>query len=315
MTFLNIIDELKYQKTKFQVNQKLQELISNEGYILFEPSFFEDYEAFVLKNKRVKKDRMVKMIDHDGKILVLRPDITTSLMHQIIPKWQDRSVLRIFYNSTIFSRTAMGQIDTIRQFGLELLGDGKKSSDLEILNLVSKIFNIFDLDYVIEVSDTRFLEGILNSLSLSEQDQSILKDILYRKSLYDLNQFILNQKLNDDMKKVLNTLFNLQGRIENIEEMLTNLSLNPLSEKAFIALKERVLSLDDPSRFMIDLSLVSKYDYYDGILFKGYLKGSQKDVLSGGRYDPLTENYGKKIPAIGFTLSTQEVIKEVLVYE
>lgn len=315
MTFLNIMDELKYQKTKFQVNQKLQELISNEGYILFEPSFFEDYEAFVLKNKRVKKERMVKMIDHDGKILVLRPDITTSLMRQIMPKWQDRSVLRIFYNSTIFSRTAMGQIDTIRQFGLELLGDGKKSSDLEVLNLVSKVFNVFDLDYVIEVSDTRFLEGILNALSLPEQDISMLKDILYRKSLYDLNQFMIAQKLSDDMKQLLNALFSLQGSIDKIEAILKTLTLDPLSEKAFSALKERVQSLDDPSRFVIDLSLVSKYDYYDGMLFKGYLKGSQKDVLSGGRYDPLTENYGKKIPAIGFTLNTQEVIKEVLVYE
>lgn len=315
MTFLNIMDELKYQKTKFQVNQKLQDLMSKEGYIMFEPSFFEDYEAFVLKNKRVKKERMVKMIDHDGKILVLRPDITTSLMRQIMPKWQDRSILRIFYNSTIFSRTAMGQIDTIRQFGLELLGDGKKSSDLEILNLVNKVFNVFHLDYVIEVSDTRFLEGIIQSLALTDQQESIFKDILYRKSSYDLNQFISSHALNDNTINLLNALFSLQGSIEEIELKLNTLALNPLSDQAFSALKERIQSLDDPKRFMIDLSLVSKYDYYDGMLFKGYLKGSQKDVLSGGRYDPLTENYGKKIPAIGFTLNTQEVIKEVLVYE
>ncbi|PKK94239.1 MAG: hypothetical protein CVV61_00650 [Tenericutes bacterium HGW-Tenericutes-6] len=315
MTFLNMMDELKYQQTKFQVNQKLQTLISNEGYILFEPSFFEDYEAFVLKNKRVKKERMIKMFDHDGKILVLRPDITTSLMRQIIPKWQDRSVLRIFYNSTIFSRTAMGQIDTIRQFGVELLGDGKKTADLEVLNLISKVLNLFNLDYVIEVSDTRFLEGVMSALELNDQEQSKFKDILYRKSTYDLNKFIETKNLSKDTTMLLESLFSLQGELSMIEDKLKSFALNEQSKLAFNALKERINTLDDKKRYMVDLSLVSTYDYYDGILFKGYLKGSQKDVLSGGRYDPLTENYGKKIPAIGFTLNTQEVIKEVLVYE
>lgn len=57
MTFLNIAEELKYQQIKFEVTQKLQSLISKKGYINFEPSFFEDYESFVLKNKRVKKKR------------------------------------------------------------------------------------------------------------------------------------------------------------------------------------------------------------------------------------------------------------------
>jgi ATP phosphoribosyltransferase regulatory subunit len=312
MTFLNITDELNYQRVKFGVIQKLQELIIGEGYILFEPDFFEDYEAFVLKNKRVKKEKMIKLIDNDGTILVLRPDITTSLMRQIIPKWQNPSALRIFYNSTIFSRNPNGNMDSIRQFGIELLGEKREDADLEVLRLMVKMFESFGLDYVIEVTDTRFLEGLIDDIKLSDDEQRTFKDILYRKSLYDLNQFITSKQFSEDQKNMLNALFSLQGNLNDVSDMIQQLNLNVKAKVAFKELCESLEAIENRGNFMIDLSLVSTYDYYDGMLFKGYIKGSKEEVLSGGRYDPLTENFGKKMSAIGFTLNTQEVIKEVL---
>lgn len=311
MTFLNISDELNYQNIKYQVNKKLESMIVDEGYTLFEPTFFEDYELFVLKNKRVKKESMLKFIDSDGKILVLRPDITTSLMGQIIPKWQDQTSLKIFYNSTIFRRQSSGQRDAIRQFGIELLGDNGRQADIDMLNLILKIFNCFTLDYVVVITNTRFLDSIIDELSLSESEYSQLKDILYRKSSYDLTLFLDQRIMDKNVKEILMNIFQLQGSLMGIESTLKTFKLNQSTLEVFNDIKQTLTSVD-MSKVMIDLSLVSMYDYYDGILFKGYVKGRMQDILSGGRYDPLTENYGKKIPAIGFTLNTQELVKEVL---
>lgn len=315
MTFLNITDELKYQKVKFEVTQKLQSLIIKEGYQLFEPSFFEDYESFILKNRRVKKERMIKLIDADGRILVLRPDITTSLMRQIIPRIQDQMMLKVFYNSTIFTKSSSNQIDTVRQFGVEFIGEEGMNADLEIINLASNIFNLFKLDYIIEISDTKILDSIIEVLELNDQEQNQFKDILFRKSLYDLKKFIEKKPMITQMKVFLNQLFLFQGNIKEVEAKLIQNSVNGKIQKAFEGLKERLKNISNQDQVMIDLSLVSTYDYYDGILFKGYIKGSKEEILSGGRYDPLTENYGRRIPAIGFTLNTQEIIKEVLSYE
>lgn len=315
MTFLNITDELNYQKVKFEVDQKLQNLIINKGYQLFEPSYFEDYESFVLKNRRVKKEKMIKLIDADGRILVLRPDITTSLMRQIIPRIQNQMVLKVFYNSTIFVKSSSNQIDTIRQFGVEYIGEEDIKADLEIINLTSSIFNAFKLDYIIEISDTKILDNIIDVLELSDQEQNEFKDILFRKSLYDLKKFIDQKPMISQMKRFLNQFFTLQGSIEEVEDKLKAFRINGQIKKAFDDLKKRLEYISNQDLVMIDLSLVSTYDYYDGILFKGYIKGSKEEVLSGGRYDPLTENYGRRIPAIGFTLNTQEIIKEVLSYD
>ena len=48
-----------------------------------------------------------------------------------------------------------------------------------------------------------------------------------------------------------------------------------------------------------DLSLLSKYHYYTGIVFKGYTYGAGEAIASGGRYDGLLAHYGKDAAAIG----------------
>ncbi|HAX03728.1 MAG: hypothetical protein A2Y45_08585 [Tenericutes bacterium GWC2_34_14] len=312
MTFLNMMDELNYQRTKYDLNQKLSQLINQEGYISFEPDFFEDYENFMLKNRRVKKENMVKMIDQDGRILVLRPDITTLLMRQIVPKWQQDSVIRLFYHSTIFKRNALGKLDTQRQFGVELLGEKRIEADLEILSIVSKVLDTLDVDYVVELSDTRFLDFMMSELNLNEKEQNEFKDILFRKSSYDLMRFTESKTMSKAMSLLLDNIFSLQGSIEDVEKKMSKLYFNEVIQSIFNDLKKRLALVNRKKKWMVDLSLVSTYDYYEGILFKGFIHGSNNAVLSGGRYDPLTEQYGKKIPAIGFTLNTQELVKEVL---
>ena len=64
-----------------------------------------------------------------------------------------------------------------------------------------------------------------------------------------------------------------------------------------------LISKEDLDKYtLFDLSMVSKLDYYDGIMLKGYFKNLYKEILSGGRYDGLTESFGRRVPAIGFTI-------------
>ena len=48
-------------------------------------------------------------------------------------------------------------------------------------------------------------------------------------------------------------------------------------------------------------------NYYNGIVFKGFVQGVPVGVLSGGRYDRLMERVNKKAGAIGFAVYLDEV--------
>ena len=52
----------------------------------------------------------------------------------------------------------------------------------------------------------------------------------------------------------------------------------------------------------LDFSLVNSMDYYNGVIFQGFLPKIPFPVLSGGRYDNLPRKMGKQVGAIGFAL-------------
>jgi ATP phosphoribosyltransferase regulatory subunit len=52
----------------------------------------------------------------------------------------------------------------------------------------------------------------------------------------------------------------------------------------------------------LDLTLQCDPNYYNGIVFKGFVSGIPSAVLSGGRYDGLVKKLGKDTGAMGFAL-------------
>ncbi|MBR5473057.1 MAG: ATP phosphoribosyltransferase regulatory subunit, partial [Clostridia bacterium] len=55
-------------------------------------------------------------------------------------------------------------------------------------------------------------------------------------------------------------------------------------------------------KIKFDFSAVSDMNYYNGIVFKGYIDGISQSVLTGGQYDNLLYKMGRKSGAIGFAI-------------
>ena len=52
----------------------------------------------------------------------------------------------------------------------------------------------------------------------------------------------------------------------------------------------------------VDFSVVNDMNYYNGIVFVGFLDGISEGVLSGGEYGKLASRMGKKAGAVGFAI-------------
>jgi len=70
-----------------------------------------------------------------------------------------------------------------------------------------------------------------------------------------------------------------------------------------------IKNLDQDIEF--DLSLLSKFDYYDGIIFKGYSRQLNMPIVRGGRYDQLSSLFKKSIPAVGFSVEFDALMRSV----
>ena len=52
----------------------------------------------------------------------------------------------------------------------------------------------------------------------------------------------------------------------------------------------------------LDFSILNDLDYYNGLVFQGYVEGAPRVALSGGRYDKLMRKFGKAGDGLGFAL-------------
>ena len=55
-------------------------------------------------------------------------------------------------------------------------------------------------------------------------------------------------------------------------------------------------------KLCIDFSVVNDMNYYNGIVFRGYVNGIPSGMLSGGQYGSLVRKMGKNYEAIGFAV-------------
>ena len=58
----------------------------------------------------------------------------------------------------------------------------------------------------------------------------------------------------------------------------------------------------------IDLSMLDGYNYYTGIIFRGYTYGTGDAIVTGGRYNNLLKQFGKDAPSIGFAFKVDELM-------
>ena len=91
------------------------------------------------------------------------------------------------------------------------------------------------------------------------------------------------------------------GKLSIALDTIKDICFNEKMAAAYRELLDISQSIEDCDIYA-DFSLVNDMNYYNGIIFKGYIDGISDSVLSGGRYDSLVHKMGKKVGAIGFAV-------------
>lgn len=311
---MKIQEEITYMNQRHWMQRHIEDLFVQSGYIPIEPPYFEDYDDFRDINKRIKKESMVKVLKGDGDVLILRPDITTSIIRSLMPRWEKDLKLKLFYYSTVFKNIPNASIRELKQIGVEYLGEASFSADWEVIQLALNVLKKYEDKFILEVGTSRYLNGLLKEINLKTQEEKELKTLLYNKDASGLKSFMEELSLKKDRKDVLYHLLDFQGTLEEILEKSREFYSNEEMRSALEELQELHKSIEAKgslSNTYFDLSLVTTFDYYEGIIFKGYYPKVYRPILSGGRYDPLTERFGEKVSAVGFSIDVNELMKVV----
>ena len=121
---------------KQQVIEDLKQLNRQYGFRQIQTPTFEYYDLFINLPGTMDTDQMIKMVDHDGKILVLRPDATIPITRMVASSYNDdHPESKLSYVTNIF-RMENGESDvfsrSFMQVGVEHFG----KACVEVLSLI-----------------------------------------------------------------------------------------------------------------------------------------------------------------------------------
>ncbi|MGN1032871.1 MAG: ATP phosphoribosyltransferase regulatory subunit [Intestinibacter sp.] len=313
MKFLRIQDELNFEKKRYELTKKIETSFVDAGFIQIKPDIFEEYDEITTIDKNISTKSMVKVVSN--KVMVLRPDVTIGLMKNLIPRWEDDLTLKLFYHSTVYQNKKDNDgIIQCRQFGCEYLGEPSIDADREVVNLAFNIFRKFTDKFLLEIGSGNYIDGFMEELNLDEANERKFKNLLYRKNKPEIVAFADSLDIRPELKELMLNILTIRGTLVEVTEKANKYFTNDRMKKGIEQLNtiSSLISKEDLDKYtLFDLSMVSKLDYYDGIMIKGYFENLYKEILSGGRYDKLTEAFGRKVPAIGFTIYFDSLMEAI----
>lgn len=275
------------------------------------------YDLFEQGMGQREAQRGFRFTDSDGRLLALRPDVTSSVARMAATLLSERPrPLRFCYAAPVFRQQTQSHAEWRRehtQLGCELIGIGGAPADLEVLRLAAEILSRLELksEYCITINNVEIFNGVAAELNLDQSARERLRRLIDTRETAELQRFLKDYAGRDGR-----AFFNptqLSGKREVIEAVRKALT-NPRSIAALDALEEiwtAIESLGLSESFEIDLGDVSSLDYYTGLSLKIFVRGAGTSVGRGGRYDGLTGSFGRAEPAVGFVLNL-DALTEVL---
>ena len=281
----------------------LRSLYSSRGYSKYKMSKFEEYDLYARNKDFLISDSVITFTDTSGKLMALKPDVTLSIIKNI--KDEPEALQKVFYNENVY-RISKGShtYKEIMQAGLECFGEIDEFSICEVITLALQSLLTISKECVLDISHLGLLENVFESFNVPDFARANVLKFISEKNAHDLEKYCLELKIEEENIESLKLLVSISGAPEEVLPKLTKAfesktDITPLKE-----LKAVVDALEDDLKPMlnIDFSVVNDMKYYNGIVFKGFVKGLPESLLSGGQYDKLMKKMKRKAGAIGFAV-------------
>ncbi len=302
---MNINDSVLQEDEK--IIFALRELYLSYNYAPYRMSKFEEYDLYARNKDFLVSDNVITFTDTNGKLMALKPDVTLSIIKNSVD--DPEQIQKVFYNENVYRVSkGNGSFSEIMQIGLECFGNIDTSALCETIELSCKSLKRLSASAVLDLSNLDVIEAVISGLKLSKEGEKRAYVYLSEKNIDELDKLCVSEEadpkcfeLLKDLAKMNGTIKDVLPKIKTICETLTEAGTEKdLSE--FLAILDTLICSDVGDMINIDFSIASDINYYNGIVFNGFIEGAPEVVLSGGQYDRIMRKLGRKSKAIGFAV-------------
>jgi histidyl-tRNA synthetase len=280
------------------IREKFQETVEIFDFNQIEPSTLELQSTLEAKSGPAIIEETYSFTDKGGRNIALRFDLTIGLSRFVSMRRDLKLPVKLssFGGVWRYDEPQLGRYRYFHQWDIEIFGSAEVDADAEVIEFVSFFLRKLGINFIIAINHRSVLEeylakflGVTDKMVVGEMLRAI--DKLSKKSS---NQIIneYNQKLDSNNLQNFIQFVSFDGspeklldydKVKNFQSLDTILNL-------FDSLKSRMVK-----NTIVDLRIVRGLDYYSGIVFEAKEPSSKiGSLVGGGRYDKLTESFGRK---------------------
>jgi ATP phosphoribosyltransferase regulatory subunit len=239
-----------------------------------------DYAEPYATTGSVDARQTYRFVDRDGELVSVRSDFTPMVARALAPSITPEQLpLRVFYRGDVirYEPSRLGANREMFQVGAEIIGDGSPQAEIEALSLVSSILREFSTKPLIVFTDATIPERIGE----------------------EARESLASKRLPDNASELLKRLTAGTATTRDLREHPpTKEVAERLDAVARAVGNDCAIHLDDVDRVR---------GYYTGLRFRAYDAASRSIVAQGGRYDDLYSRFGAAAPAVGFTITIDDL--------
>ena len=157
--------------------------------------------------------------------------------------------------------------------GAELIGDASPEADAELIAMLVEALSHAGLkEFQISIGQIDFFKGLCAYADLEEETELALREFISNRNDFGAQELLLSKNITNDRMKALLRVNSLFGSYDILDEAL-HVANNPRSIQAVERLKQvyELLKLYHVEQYIsFDLAMVSKYNYYTGIIFNAF---------------------------------------------
>lgn len=302
-----------------ELRRALLDTARGYGYELVMPPMVEHLESLLTGTGEALDLQTFKLVDQlSGRTLGLRADSTPQVARIDAHLLNRAGVTRLSYcGPVVHTRLdrAVGSREPM-QLGAEIYGHAGVEADLEIIELAQACVRQAGVhQLLLDMSDVRVVDAVLSQAPPDPAWLARVHAALAGKDQAELDA--LSMHLPAAVQRDLRALPTLFGGVEVLDLAQQRLTSSPRLQVALDNLRwlaEQVDGMD----VSIDLADLRGYAYYTGMRFALFARpeaaapsASPMELVRGGRYDEVGAVFGRKRPAVGFSLDLKELVQVV----
>jgi len=292
---------------------ELRALYEQYGYQQYHMGKFEPYDLYRENRSFLKSETIITFTDASGKLMALKPDVTMSIVKSTQPEMTSR---KLYYVENVFRMPpGSNEYREISQMGLECIGGEGDYPETEVVLMALRTLACIDRNYVLSIGHMGFVSAVFGECGFDAETEAEVMNALTHKNMHLLRTIEDRMDLSEPKRVLLETMAAMSDPLKSGIQKLRELNLNDEMQEILNelnALRKCLKKVGLDEHMVLDFSMGNDMDYYNGIVFQGFIEKLPRAVLSGGRYDNLMQRFGKPQRAIGFALYLGELTRAFL---